>query len=49
MEVQEAADEAEMFAYMDEVEQEEDESEPSYPPVQPAPGTVVVDISDDEE
>ena len=37
-----------MLAYMDEVEQEEDEPEPSYPSVQPAPGTVVVDISDDE-
>ena len=49
MEAQEAAEEAEMLAYMDEVEQEEDEPEPSYPPVQPAPGTVVVDISDDEE
>ena len=36
-------------SHMDEVEPEEDESEPSYPPVQPAPGTVVVDISDDEE
>ena len=45
----EAAEEAEMLAYMDEVEQEEDEPEPSYPPVQPAPGTVVVDISVDEE
>ena len=49
MEAQEAVEEAEMFAYMDEVEQEEDEPEPSYPPVQPAPGTVVVDISEDKE
>ena len=32
-EAQEAAEEAEMFTYMDEVEQEEDEPEPSYPPV----------------
>ena len=38
-----------MFAYMDEAEQEEDELEPSYSPVQPAPGIVVVDISDDED
>ena len=49
MGAQHNAEEDEMFAYMDEVEQEEDESEPSYPPVQPAPGTVVVDISDNEE
>ena len=46
MEAQEAAEKAKMFAYMDEVEQEEDELEPSYPPVQSAPGTVV---SNDEE
>ena len=45
----EAAGEAEMVAYMDEVEQEEDEPEPSYSPVQPAPGTVVLDISDAED
>ena len=37
----EAAEEAEMLAYMDEVEQEEDEPEPSYPPVQSALGTVM--------
>ena len=49
METQETADEAVMLAYMDEVEQEEDEPEPSYPPVQPAPGTVVLYISDDKE
>ena len=49
MKAQEAAEEAEMLAYMDEVEQEEDEPEPSYPPVQPAPGTVVVDIFNNEE
>lgn len=42
-------DEAKMFAYMDEVEQEEDESKPPYPPVQLAPDTVVVDIFDDKE
>ena len=36
-----------MIAYMDEIEREEDEPEPSYPPVQLTPGTVVVDISDD--
>ena len=45
MEAQEAAKEAKMLAYMDEVKQEEDEPEPSYPPVQLAPGTVFVDIS----
>ena len=44
-----AAEEAEMVAYMDEVEQEEDEPEPSYPSIQPAPDIVVVDISDDED
>ena len=49
MEAQRAVEEAEMLAYMDEVEQEEDEPEPSYPPVQPAPDTVVLYISDDEE
>lgn len=45
----EAAEETEILTYMDEVEQKEDEPEPSYLPVQPAPGTIVVDISDDEE
>jgi hypothetical protein len=49
METQEAVEEAEMLAYMDEVEQEEDEPEAYYPPIQPAPGTVVVDISHDED
>ena len=44
MEVQEAAEEKKMFAYMDEVKQKEDEPEPSYPP-----GTVVVDIFNDED
>ncbi|XP_048566735.1 replication protein A 70 kDa DNA-binding subunit A-like [Triticum urartu] len=34
---------------MDEVEQDEDEPEPSYPPIQLASGTVVVGISDDED
>ena len=38
-----------MFAYMDEVEQEEEEPEPSCVPVHPAPGTDVVDISNDED
>ena len=33
MEAQQATEEAEMLAYMDEVEQEDDETEPSYPPV----------------
>ena len=49
MEAQEAAEHAECLAYIDEMEQEEDEPEPSSPPVQPAPGSVVVDITDDEE
>ena len=43
MEAQQAAEEAEMLAYMDEVEQEEDEPEPSYAAVHPAPGTDVGD------
>jgi hypothetical protein len=37
-------DEAEMLAYMD-----EDEPEASYPHVQQAHGTVVVDISDEKD
>ena len=45
----EAQEQAECLAYIDEMEQEEDEAEPSSPPVQPAPGSVVVDITDDEE
>ena len=49
MEAQEAVEEAEMIAYMDEIEREEDEPEPSYPRVQPAPDILVVDIFDDEE
>ena len=49
MEAQEVAEEAEMFAYMDEVEREEDEREPSYAPVHLAPGANVVDISDDQD
>lgn len=49
MEAQYAAEKAEMLAYMDEVEREEDEPEPSYPPVQPAPCTVDMDISDNEK
>ena len=49
MQAQEAAEEAEMLAYMDQVEREEDEPEPSYPRIQPAPSTVILGISDDEE
>ena len=49
MEAQQAAGEAEMLAYMDKVEREEDELEPSYLPVQPAPNTFLVDIFDEEE
>ena len=49
MEAQQATEEAEMPAYMDEVEQVEDELEPSSPPVQLALDTVVVDIFDDED
>ena len=49
MEAQQAAEEADMFTYMDEGEREEDEPEPSSPPVQLAPGIVVVYISDDED
>ena len=40
---------AEMLTYMDEVEQEKDERQPSYPSIQPAPDIVVVDISDGED
>ena len=34
-----AAEEAEMLTYMDEVEQEEEEPESSYAPIHPVPGT----------
>ena len=45
----EVAEEAEMLAYMDEFEQQEDELEPSYMPIQPAPGTIVMDISNNKD
>ena len=49
MGAQHNAEEDEMFAYMDEVEQEEEEEGPSYALVHPTPGTDVADISDDED
>ena len=47
MEAQQVAEEAEMLGYMNEVEQEEEEPEPSYPLVQLAPGSIIMDIFDD--
>ena len=46
MEAEHAPKEEEMLSYMDVVEEEEEEPEPSYTPIYPSPDTDVVDISD---